>query len=39
MRSKESQVAEQVRLKQWALEVQKCLNRPIVEIDNPPKAM
>ena len=28
MRSKESQVAEQVRLKQWALEVQECLNRP-----------
>lgn len=28
MRSKESQVAEQVRLNQWALEVQECLNRP-----------
>lgn len=28
MKSKESQVAVQVRLSQWALEVQDCLNRP-----------
>lgn len=28
MKSKESQVATQVRLNQWALQVQDCLNRP-----------
>lgn len=28
MKSKESQVAAQVRLKQWVLEVQDCMNRP-----------
>ena len=28
MKSKESQIAVQVRLNQWALEVQDCLNRP-----------
>ena len=28
MKSKESQVAEQVRLNQWALDVQDCMNRP-----------
>lgn len=28
MKSKESQIATQVRLKQWALEVQECMNRP-----------
>lgn len=28
MKSKESQVAAQIRLNQWALEVQECLNRP-----------
>lgn len=28
MKSKESQVAAQVRLEQWALEVQDCMNRP-----------
>lgn len=28
MKSKESQVATQVRLNQWALEVKDCLNRP-----------
>ncbi|QAT42741.1 hypothetical protein [Aminipila luticellarii] len=28
MESKESQVATQVRLNQWALEVKDCLNRP-----------
>ena len=28
MESKESQVATQVRLNQWTLEVQDCLNRP-----------
>ena len=28
MASKESQVAAQVRLRQWALEIQECQNRP-----------
>lgn len=28
MKSKESQVAAQIRLNQWALEVQECINRP-----------
>lgn len=28
MKSKESQVAAQVRLNQWALEVKDCMNRP-----------
>ena len=28
MKSKESHVAAQVRLNQWALEVQECMNRP-----------
>ena len=28
MKSKESQVATQVRLNQWAIQVQDCLNRP-----------
>ena len=28
MKSKESQVAAQTRLNQWALEVQECINRP-----------
>ena len=28
MKSKESQVAAQVRLKQWALDVKDCMNRP-----------
>ena len=28
MKSKESQVAAQIRLNQWALEVQACINRP-----------
>ncbi len=28
MKSKESQVAAQFRLNQWALEVQECMNRP-----------
>ena len=28
MKSKESQVAAQMRLNQWALEVQECMNRP-----------
>lgn len=28
MKSKESQIATQLRLKQWALEVQDCMNRP-----------
>lgn len=28
MKSKESQVAAQIRLHQWAMEVQECINRP-----------
>ena len=28
MKSRESQVATQVRLIQWALEIQDCMNRP-----------
>lgn len=28
MNSKESMVAEQVRLNQWALDIQDCMNRP-----------
>ena len=28
MKAKESQVAAQIRLNQWALEVQECINRP-----------
>lgn len=28
MRSKESQLAAQTRLKQWTLEIQECMNRP-----------
>lgn len=28
MKSRESQVAAQIRLNQWALEVQECINRP-----------